>query len=261
MTEFLRLGADSWQAIGTVATTMIAGAAAYIGLTQASESKKTRVGQENAAQELRKEQARPFVIVDFQPNSVTGHAVDLVIENMGNTLARNVRISFDPELATTDEDVSIRLPKSVLLTRGIPTLVPGQRIATPFDRHDVRDKSELPSIYEAYVEFDDSEGIHYKDRYTLDLTIRHGLLYIQERGMHDAAKALMEISKWGKFRDRLHVWVHDDANEEAARAADLKQHISRMDAINQQLLGNGEDNAIAADPESNSPGSSNSSPE
>jgi hypothetical protein len=62
----------AWAAWATVAVYVVLGIFAWIQVLQ--------------ARRLREEQARPFVIVDFEP----GFLVYLTVENIGRTMARDV---------------------------------------------------------------------------------------------------------------------------------------------------------------------------
>lgn len=64
------------------ATFLVITAAAFIALWQANEARR-----------LRKEQARPFVVIDFE---ILRTIIRLGIANVGRTLARDVQYSFDP---------------------------------------------------------------------------------------------------------------------------------------------------------------------
>lgn len=73
----------AWAAWATVAVYVVLGIFAWIQVLQ--------------ARRLREEQARPFVIVDFEP----GFLVYLTVENIGRTMARDVSIRFDKPLEST----------------------------------------------------------------------------------------------------------------------------------------------------------------
>src|SRR5687767_13370 len=55
--------------------------------------------QVNEARRLREDQARPFVVIDF--DAWGGTITELKIANLGTTLARNVRFEFTPPLSST----------------------------------------------------------------------------------------------------------------------------------------------------------------
>src|SRR5215218_5772519 len=73
----------AWAAWATVAVYVVLGIFAWIQVLQ--------------ARRLREEQARPFVIVDFEP----GFLVYLTVEDIGRTMARDVIIRFDKPLEST----------------------------------------------------------------------------------------------------------------------------------------------------------------
>jgi hypothetical protein len=72
------------------------------------------------ARRLREEQARLFVIVDFE----AGFLVYLTVENIGRTMARDVTIRFDKPLESTLSGPR-EIDESPLLRKPIPTLPPG----------------------------------------------------------------------------------------------------------------------------------------
>jgi hypothetical protein len=50
--------------------------------------------QVREARELRRDEARPYVVVDLEPDRPP--FMNLVVANLGRTMARNVRIETDP---------------------------------------------------------------------------------------------------------------------------------------------------------------------
>src|SRR5262249_58913814 len=74
---------SAWAACATVGIYIVLGLFAW---RQVREARK-----------LREEQARPFVMVDFDP----GFLVYLTVENLGRTMARDVSIRFDKPLESS----------------------------------------------------------------------------------------------------------------------------------------------------------------
>jgi hypothetical protein len=162
----------------------------------------------------REEQARPFVIVDIQPSPAWRNALNLVVENVGNTVAHEVAIRFDPALQSTRDD-RYPLSGSVLLREGIPTLPPGRRIEALFDFSHERVKTDLPMRYDVTVDLRDARRRRQRpQRYVIDLAHLYGLQRMDEYGIHHAAKALREIErsvkKWSDVHGRLKVWIRDE---------------------------------------------------
>jgi len=112
--------AETWTAVGTATTAGVALVAAGVGFRQL-----------HVARQAREAQIRPFVVVDIVPSPVLGSILNLVVENVGLTLARDFRIRFTPELQTSREQYD--LANSMLIKSGIPTLSPRRRITAIFD--------------------------------------------------------------------------------------------------------------------------------
>lgn len=199
----LGLDASEWTAVGTVATAVVAVVAAAFAFAQVREARRTR-----------EDQVRPFVVVDLQPSRAWGNALNLVVENIGRTVARDVRLTFEPPLKTTMDD-KYPIGESTLVREGVAMMPPGRRIEALFDVSHERDKTDLPMRYDVTVELHDARGRPQEpQRYIIDLAPLYGLTRITEYGMHDAAKALREMQKsmkkWSDIHGRLKVWVRDE---------------------------------------------------
>lgn len=191
-----------WTALGTVATAVVAVLAACFAGWQVWEIRRTR-----------EEQARPFVVVDVQSSAAGAYLLNLIIENVGTTVAHDVTFHFEPTLHSSQDKYD--LSDSVLLREGIPTLPPGRRLYALFDVAHERMKTDLPMRYDVTVNLRDSRRRKQKPQhYTIDLTHRYGLMRVEEYGIHHAAKALPEIErnvkKWTAPQGRLKVWVRDE---------------------------------------------------
>lgn len=199
------LTSAEWTAIGTVGTAIVALLAAAFAGWQVWEIRRTR-----------QEESRPFVIVDIRSSAAATHLLDLVIENAGQTVARDVRVSFTPPLRSASEHVD--LESTALLTEGIPMLPPGRQVKAFFDAATDRKGQDLPMRHDVEVALKDYRGRPQEvQRYVIDLAHLYGLSNITEYGMHDAAKALREIQKsvkkWSDIHGRLKVWVRDEDRE------------------------------------------------
>ncbi len=192
-----------WTAIGTVATACVALFGAGFAGWQVWELRRTR-----------EQESRPFVIVDIEPSPVWRNLLNLVIENVGSTVARDVRLNFTPPLQSSSDKID--LESTVLLREGVPMLPPGRRIQTFFDAsHDRKDSGDLPMRYDVTVSLSDYRGRQQEEqRYVIDLQHLYGLTEIREYGIHHASQALREIEKsvkkWSDIHGRLRVWVRDE---------------------------------------------------
>jgi hypothetical protein len=138
--------AAAWTAIAAWGTLGIAGIAAVFAWHQVREARRTR-----------EEQAQPFVVVDFEPSGAGGGLMDLVIRNTGKTLARDIKIDFDPPL---ESDYFSKPPHNAydiaeakILREGIPTMPPGKEYRLLFERMPDRFASTLPRSYTSTVGF------------------------------------------------------------------------------------------------------------
>ena len=151
--------------------------------------------QVREARTLREEQARPFVIVDFEP----GLVVYLTVENLGRTMARDVRIQFDKPL-TSSLDRPHELDESPLFRQPIPALPPGKKIRVLFDQFDSRVKADLPLIYEVGVRYlGPPSSKEWKETYRLDLGMYLGSAF-PPKGIPELVAEVenirKEIKKW-----------------------------------------------------------------
>lgn len=130
----------------------------------------------------------------------------LTIENIGVSLAQEVRISVDPPLRRSyesDDGPATPIMSWHIFANGIATLAPRQRIDLPFDIIRERLKDEkLPDRYRFTVDAKGPFGPAPTLRYDVDLGVyRHE--YTDELTTHHVATALREIDgvlKW--FRQR-----------------------------------------------------------
>ncbi len=185
-TAFLGASAPAWSAIA-------AWVAVGLGLVAATYAAR----QAREARSLRKEQARPYVVVYTDSSPAGWTWIDLVIKNFGRTEAVDVRVSVEPKPQTAagggpHRDVSI--PES------IPVLVPGQEWRTFWDGTHVRDGSALPIRHRATVQFENSSGERFVAAFDLDFGPIYARTMIDVYGEHDAARALRDI------RDTLASW-------------------------------------------------------
>ena len=148
--------------------------------------------QLNEAKDLREAQTRPFVVIDLGSSAHT--LFDLVVKNIGPTLARDVRFEFDPPIRSTDDDLD---PHKIKMFReGISTLAPGKEIRTLFERGPARHKSDLPDTYEVTVTYTDQTGTrNYEEKIDLDFGLYWDRLTVNRRDVHDLYKQLETIAK------------------------------------------------------------------
>ena len=154
--------------------------------------------QVREARRLREEQARPFVVVDFE----VGLSIVLTIENLGRTLARDVTIRFDEPIemsgfleSATPYDVN----EVRLLREPLPVLPPGKKIRVLFDSGR-RLEMGLPLAFGVTVSYRGPFGRkRFEDRYTLDLGM-YAKTLLPPKGVPElvaeVAVLRQEIQRW-----------------------------------------------------------------
>ena len=131
--------ADDWTAIATCATFLVAAIAAVFSYGQVTQARRAR-----------EDQVRPFVVVDLQSSLAWQNMIDLVVENVGKTIAKDVRVEFQPPLESSQSDSRMHLQESVLVKQGIPTLPPGRRVSALFDMSHDSSRQWLANAIRSY---------------------------------------------------------------------------------------------------------------
>lgn len=212
-------------AIAACAQAVVLVVAAIIAFRQVQEARR-----------VREEQAQPYVIVSLQTDPASPFMLNLIIENMGKTVAREVFVTFEPQLISSldkDGDPN-RLSEWTALKEGIRTLVPGQSMSTLVDSLMIRyaggGSPQLREKVRATVRYtgDGESPKRYRYDYDLDFNVFFGQHWIGRKGIDDLVKSVDEIRKtlegwttnhgltvYGKDLDKLKA-------EEAARLEELR---------------------------------------
>lgn len=210
--------APSWaDALTAIGTFLLAGFAVVAALLTAGQIKEAR--------SLRREQARPYVVVYAEINPISGHLVDIVIANLGATGATDVRVTCDQPL-----ERSGRLGAEVHLPESLPFLAPGQHWRTFWDSAPDRKEAELVERYEISTIYTDSLGVEHTTASVLDWASVYGRTFIDEKTVHHAVKELEKIAKvlgtWPHLGEVVKVATYDGAKydaEQTKTAAALEQ--------------------------------------
>jgi hypothetical protein len=186
--------------------------AALVALWQVREARRIRVAQ-----------AQPFVIVDLEIRR--GDEIYLVISNIGGTIARNVRLDFDPILTSTlDEKEGLTPPRDLKpLGDVIPSLPPGKRIAMLFDIFHQRDPAKYPDLYNVTARFYAAAlKRHVTDDGVIDLGVyRNAIPDASRRDVHDVHERLKELV--GETRKLSKGLLTTTREDEKRRADELRR--------------------------------------
>lgn len=147
--------------------------------------------QVREARRLREQQIRPFVVIDFEvePNLI----IYLEVTNLGNALARDVRIQIDPPLKSAVDFDAAGLK---MLNEGITTLAPGKVYRTFFDQGNKRVETDLPMNYVATLTYTDQDRKRpFEERLNLDLEQYEAIRFIKKKTLGDLTEQVEAVAK------------------------------------------------------------------
>ncbi len=160
----------------------------------ASATRKAAEATEKSVLEMREQrdaEIAPYIVAYLDGQGAINGILYLVIKNTGKTVAKNVKVIFDPPLQTKFPD----LLNKVLPPDGIPSIPPGYEIKTTLDSFVTYKKSGLMA-FDVTVTY--SGGISEKlreDKYHLDLELFRGIVYsVENKPPSETAKAIKELN-------------------------------------------------------------------
>jgi hypothetical protein len=160
--------------------------------------------QVEEARRLREEQSRPFVVVDLDISDPP--LVFLTVSNVGRTIARRVRINFDPPLARsfdnralTEEEKKAGKPLPPLVpyevfNEEIASIAPGKVLRTLFESFMQGWREDLPDSYLVTVRYEDERGVSYTEDMPMGFGGFKNLEDIRRHTIHDLHDQLKKIA-------------------------------------------------------------------
>lgn len=110
--------AEQWGAFGQVGALIIASIAGGLVWLQVRQGRQ-----------VREDQSRPYVVVDFE---FRGMLIMLTVSNIGSTPATDIQIHFDKPLASPTEGLNAN--RFAIFSEPIPMLAPGRKINVYFGK-------------------------------------------------------------------------------------------------------------------------------
>jgi hypothetical protein len=177
----------SWIAAGT----------GFLTLCVALAAAGVAYNQLKLARALREDMARPYVVVDIEPAKGAGPSyMELVIRNIGKTMARNVNFTFDPPLRSTFDDIAKAafnhtIAEYTILNDGIATMPPGREYRMVFEfMPDRLHREDLERRYDVTINFSSDRGEEKPLTQVLDLNLYFSTLHVPEHNIHHIAQTL-----------------------------------------------------------------------
>lgn len=164
----------------------------------ASSTRESAKASEKMIEEMknaRDQESAPYVIPYININK---HMMYFGIKNVGRSVAKNIKIEFEPELMSSIFGEKIR--DISLIKNGLSSLPPGHELSTFFDvSHIYLNRSDFPSRYLVKVSYEG--GLHQKPRYyeqILDLSAYKDMIPDEDMNLDDVVKILKDLSKYDK---------------------------------------------------------------
>ncbi len=132
--------------------------AAWVGLIFVLVAAIYARRQLEEAQQLRRDQLRPYVFVDIEPNEASYTYLDIVVGNAGPVGAYDISFTFDPPLVSTlDEHAGCAnhrpIAEQLMFDRDALTLPPGKTMRTLFEKNADRQASDLPTSHRFIIRY------------------------------------------------------------------------------------------------------------
>lgn len=195
----------AWTEIVSAMAAAVAALAAFVTLTialVAAVYAKRQVAaardQLEEARTLRAEQSQPYVVVYAQVHSVLPEVVELIVENIGSTVAHDVTITSQPRLSTHADDLP---PEALVIPDLFPSLVPRQQWRTPWDAVFNRRGFGLPDRHEVAAMYRDSQNRRYTTTSVVDWKVFELRGWVDVKSVHHIATSLAALE------DQSRTWI------------------------------------------------------
>lgn len=139
----------------------------------------------------REDENRPYIVtyIKSQPKGT----VELFIENIGKTVARNIEISITPEFQFPKERP---LSKSTLLNNPIPNMPPNYKYSMFVGMYwDFKNEDRTYPVFEVEVNYEDSNDKSFTEQFIIDLNVGSDTTHLVEKGIHDLTKEFITFRK------------------------------------------------------------------
>lgn len=224
---------DEWQALWAALTLATAALAAFLALRQLREMKVANIAASKANEEAAKaseaaslaarETTRPYLVVRFYFRPVYPMSPDkgpesgttfVVIENIGRSAARDIRLSVSPEFQTSGDSWADGGTRAMEWFREkfdgnyvFRQISPGQQLSYMLDRtkSQMQNENNLPQHYEVLATYtNQSRTEHYEETHTLDAAAWHLSMVIADP-IETIARQMRTMNSYEKTAQKTRV--------------------------------------------------------
>jgi hypothetical protein len=181
---------EYWVALGaavSILSLLVAGFSLIYVRRSAKASREQTKQQKQAA----KDAAQPMLWVDIRGDDGQGQALVLLLGNSGPSIARNVKVVFDP---TPPATVEIK-PILEILKHGIASVPPGRTMQWVLGAAHNAIDSEAPNAYRVHIEAEGPFGGIEPLEYVISVDGPDGSRAAPPGNLHAVAVELREMTK------------------------------------------------------------------
>jgi hypothetical protein len=181
---------EYWVALGaavSILSLMVAGFSLIYVRRSANASREQTKQQKQAA----KDATQPMLWVDIRGDDGQGQALLLLLGNSGPSIARNVKVTFDPAPPST---LDIK-PILEILKQGITSLPPGRTMQWALDAAHNTNGWDAPNAYRVRIEAEGPFGAIEPLEYVISVDDLHGTRAAPPGNLHAVAAELHEMTK------------------------------------------------------------------
>ena len=181
---------EYWVALGaaeSILSLLVAGFSLIYARRSANASREQTKQQKQAA----KDAAQPMLWVDIRGDDGQGQALLLLLGNSGPSIARNVKVTFDPAPPST---LDIK-PILEILKQGITSLPPGRTMQWALGAAHNTNGRDAPNAYRVRIEAEGPFGAIEPLEYVISLDDLQGTRAAPPGNLHAVAAELHEMTK------------------------------------------------------------------
>ncbi|MGY1855473.1 hypothetical protein [Modestobacter sp. SYSU DS0290] len=186
------MDASAVVAVVAAGISLAALAAAIYQARSARDQVAESRAQTDLQRRMHRDAAQPYVWADVRPDLGHGQLIQVIVENSGPTVARDVRVSFDPPL------VDVHRKNRVFFTgldSGISALTPGRRMTWNLGVSFEVMSEGIVGAHQVTVDAVGPFGPVEQLRYTLDLRQWREGSAAPPGSLHEIRNAIVDIGK------------------------------------------------------------------
>ena len=193
--EFIRnvirdIKPEYWVALGA-AVSILSLLVAGFSLIYVRRSAKASREQARQQKQAAKDAAQPMLWVDIRGDDGQGQALALLLGNSGPSIARNVKVTFDPAPPST---LDIK-PILEILKQGIASLPPGRTMQWALGAVHNSDDRDAHKAYRVRIEAEGPFGLVEPLEYVISVDDLDGSRAAPPGNLHAVAAELHEMTK------------------------------------------------------------------